>query len=133
MRRTFWIILSTVVLAVGGLLAGTAVAAPAPPRPAVNAEYAGCCGTSEDGWLLDALQSVDREEFLRAFADLEKKEDARTLLGSQEAVTIRKIVETGKLPEMSLEDLRKLDQSPRTIKLLRALFGLVRVDRYLAT
>ncbi|MGE5554416.1 MAG: hypothetical protein ACM3XZ_10990 [Betaproteobacteria bacterium] len=132
MRRIYWIVLGTVVLAAGILMGGAALAAPG-PRGAAADRYSGCCGGVNDGWLLGALQSVDREELQRAFGDLEKKEDAQVLMNSQEAVTIRKIVETGKIPEMSLEDFRKLEQSPRTIKLLRALFGLVRVDRYLTT
>lgn len=135
MKRIRFVFLLTVAL-VGAMSVFSLTAsaeAPPPGKPARDeAVAAGCCGRA-DGWLFRALEAVDRADLLQAFTDLEKHEGAKALLDTPEATTIRKIVATGKLPEVSLEEWRKLERSPRTRRLLRALFGELRIERLLTS
>lgn len=129
----------SLLLALGAAGAAAAEGQPAPstnapaPKAADQASGRGCCGGPQDGWLVTALANADLDQLKAAFARLDTDADAKALLATPEAVTIRKIVETGKLPEVSLEDWRKLEQSRETSKLLRALSGALRLRRILTT
>ena len=110
-------------------------AAEAPQSAEDDGSYGGCCGAAEpeDGWLIEALANADLAKVKAAFARLDSDPDAKALLATPEAATIRRIVETGNLPEISLEDWRKLEQSDNTARLIRALDGLLSVQRILTT
>lgn len=140
MKRGFLVtamLLLLVALGSAGVVAADQQAAPAAtPAQSSDAEGyrgGGCCGGPRDGWLLSALENADLDQLRAAFDRLDADADAKALLATPEAVTIRRIVETGKLPELSLEDWRKLERSAHTAKLIRALRAVLRVQRILTT
>lgn len=137
MKRGLLAMAAVLVLLAGATLVVSAedevVSATADAPQSYAAAPGGCCGGAAEGWLIEALAGVDQDELKAALGKLDNDPEAKSLLASKEGVTLRKIIETGRLPDLSLEEYRKLEQSPRTLRLLRALYGLVRVQGILKT
>lgn len=126
--KHWWLVLA------GLLLVMAAGAASALAEDRTEAYAGGCCGAADDtGWFIDAVADTNPTQLQKAFAKLEADPEAKDLLATPEASLLRKVVETKKLPEIEVEEFRRLVNSPKMFKLLRAVFGLINVQRTLTT
>jgi hypothetical protein len=96
-------------------------------------DAAEACGASAEGWFIAALRDTDPAKLKAALGKLDADPEAKDLLATGEAGTIRKIIETGKLPDLSLKGFHDLSVSPNTVRLMRAIYGLLAVQRTLTT